>query len=293
MVILDTEADRYLDRSRFMEPRMSHLLANLADPAFFESVSRGLELITKNVAEIDECAEALVGSAAGRGRNVLRAVAAEEAAKYLILLDAVRCPRIRQQERVQQLKRFNRHLAKGIYAEVVDIRPADYAEVLNYIKGLRQAYYLDGPNDVDWIFRNSIEANREQALYVDYIRSDDGTDWFDPTYLDDVRSSRPAVIDLIEAMQRIGFGTAEGLGVVAAVWRNSEFEPSTPFHRLKKRIEMTISDMIERGLGSAASDGDRRRVAVTWPFPLWEAELEKVDVDRRALRDVQARWSPT
>lgn len=276
-----------------MEPRMSHLLANLTDPAFFDGVSRGLELITKNVAEIDQCAQALVGSAAGRGRNVLWAVAAEEAAKYLILLDAVRCPRIRQSERAQQLKRFNRHLAKGIYAEVVDIRPADYAEVLDYIKGLRQAYYLDGPNDVDWVFRNSIEATREQALYVDYIRSDDGTDWFDPTYLDDVRLSRPAVIDLIEAMQRVGFGTAEGLSVVAAVWRNSELEPSTPFHLLSERIEMTISDMVEHELGNGASDGDRHRISASWPFPLWEAELEKVDVDRRALRDVQARWSPT
>lgn len=275
-----------------MEPRMSHLLANLADPAFFASVSQGLELIVKNVAEIDECAQALVGSAAGRGRNILWAVAAEEAAKYLILLDAVRCPKNRPADRAQQLKRFNRHLAKGIYAEVVDIRPADYAEVLDYIKVLRQEYYLDGPNDVDWIFRNSIEANREQALYVDYIKSDDGTDWFDPTYLDDVRLSRPAVIDLIEAMQRVGFGTAEGLGIVAAVWRKSEFEPSTPFHWLKERIVLTISDMTERGLGSTASDGDRHRISATWPFPLWGAELEKADVDRRDLRDIQARWSP-
>ena len=31
-------------------------------------------------------------------------------------------------------------------------------------------YDLDGPNRVDWIFPNSIVAERDQALYVDYVR---------------------------------------------------------------------------------------------------------------------------
>lgn len=275
-----------------MEPRMSHLLANLADPDFFEGVSRGLHLVMKNVTRIDECARSLDGDAAGRGRSILWAVAAEEAAKYLILLDAVRCPRSRQAERARQLKRFNRHLAKGIYAEVVDIRPADYVEVLRYIEMLRRAYYLDGPNDVDWIFRNSVEAEREQALYVDYIKADDGTDWFDPTRFDGIAQSRPSVVDLIEAMHRTGFGTNEGVQIVARIWRDLTPGPSTRIRPIVERIEATITQMVERKCAPAASDRDRHRISDCWTFPLWEAELDKVEVDRAVLKDRQAQWTP-
>lgn len=274
-----------------MEPRMSHLLANLPDVSFFDRVSRGLQLIMNNVAEIDECARAIEGDSAGRGRSILWAVAAEEAAKYLIL-DAVRCPRRRQEERAQQLKRFNRHLAKGIYAEVVDIRPADYAELLGYIEALRQAYYLDGPNDVDWIFRNSIEAEREQALYVDYIETDEGADWFDPTRYDAIAVSRPSVIDLIEAMHHTGFGTPEGIGILAKVWRDFEPEPSMPIGPVWERIELTIGRMLQSGVASGSEDRHKHLIWDAWTFPLWSADLDKVDVDRDQLRERQERWSP-
>lgn len=271
---------------------MSHLLANLPDPAFFDTVSRGLQLIMNNVEKIDDCAGALSGDSAGRGRSILWAVAAEEAAKYLILLDAVRCPRGRQEERTRQLKRFNRHLAKGIYAEVVEIRPADYAEVLAYIEMLRQAYYLDGPNDADWIFRNSIEAGREQALYVDYIKTDEGADWFDPTGYDAIAVNRPSVIDLIEAMHHTGFGTTQGISIVASVWRDLNLEPSTRIGPTWERIEETLNQMVQSGVANGASDRDAHLIWDCWTFPLWEADLDKVEVDRDQLRERQARWSP-
>ena len=39
---------------------------------------------------------------------------------------------------------------------------------------LRREFYLDGPNDVDWIFRNQILDSRESRLYVDLIADEEG-----------------------------------------------------------------------------------------------------------------------
>ncbi len=274
-----------------MKPRMSHLMANLTDKDLLREVSVGLDLVAKNVTNIESCADALQGASAGRGRSILRAVGAEEAAKYLILLDAVRCPRNRPAERAAQLKRFNRHLAKGIYAEVAEIRPADYAEVLRYIEMLRQAYYLDGPNDVDWIFRNSIEADREQALYVDYVSTDEGVAWFDPTHLDDI-SRRPLVIELVLAMHRTGFGSVDGVTIVADEWREFAFEPSTGVAPLMERTKRTLDRMIQLEDGHVSSGRDLHLIWDIWTFPLWNTDLEKEQVDLEELRSRQSQWSP-
>jgi hypothetical protein len=46
------------------------------------------------------------------------------------------------------------------------MRPADFREVRERINWLRRSHYLDGPNDVDWIFRNQLFSQRrfEQDL---------------------------------------------------------------------------------------------------------------------------------
>jgi hypothetical protein len=88
-------------------------------------------------------------------------IAEEEAGKFLILLDAVRCGRKRQKVFAEQLERSHDRLAKGLYVATVSIRPAISAELLSYLEGLRVQLYLDGPNDVDWIFRNEVLSGRE------------------------------------------------------------------------------------------------------------------------------------
>jgi hypothetical protein len=50
---------------------------------------------------------------------------------------------------------------------VIAGRPADVAKVRGYADSLRRTLYLDGPNEVDRIFRNVVEAEREESLYAD------------------------------------------------------------------------------------------------------------------------------
>lgn len=99
-----------------MRVRASRDLASLPDAEFFETVAEGLGLIVKNIARVYEGAATLSEAGQKHVSRVLSMIAEEEAAKYLILIDAVRCPKQPPSRLSNQLGRFNQHLAKGLYA---------------------------------------------------------------------------------------------------------------------------------------------------------------------------------
>jgi hypothetical protein len=82
----------------------------------------------------------------------------------LILLDLVRLGWRDHSKVKAQISPFYDHLGRCIYVEVLESRPADFAEVRRMVEDMRQAYFLDGPNDVDWIFRNELLSSREEGL---------------------------------------------------------------------------------------------------------------------------------
>ena len=92
-------------------------------------------------------------------RSLLGAIL-EVAGKFLIFVDAARLGRPSQRKLRDQLKRAGDHLAKGLYAKATEIRPADFKELLGFLEPERATLYLDGPNDVDSIFRNEILSSR-------------------------------------------------------------------------------------------------------------------------------------
>src|SRR5437867_4176591 len=96
-------------------------LVQLSDSEFFSAIAEGLRLVMRNVARLRDGATVLGRSEHRHASRVLSAIAEEEASKFLILLDAVRCPR--DYRLPEQLDRFSSHLAKGIYAKVCGMRP--------------------------------------------------------------------------------------------------------------------------------------------------------------------------
>lgn len=133
-----------------MDPRRVVDIARLSDAAFFVEVAAGLPLIHENAVRIWESVLVLAERKHYRAAQILKTVALEEAAKYLILLDAVRCPRKPDMKKFSdQLKKFYAHLARGLYAEICDWRPADLRELRVNIERECRTYYLDGPHDVD------------------------------------------------------------------------------------------------------------------------------------------------
>ena len=144
-------------------------LEQFADKRLFEELSEGMPLIVDNAARLDDTAHRLHRDGEFRASEIMRGFAEEEAAKFLILIDYVRCPR-NSEHRTQVLKRFYGHVAKRIHAMACSYpRIASFGELSELVESECRPWYLDGPNGVDWISPNSIAAEREQGLYVDYV----------------------------------------------------------------------------------------------------------------------------
>ena len=280
-----------------VQPRSIHLLASLSDAMFLPKIATGLQLLREHVAELDAGVNLLVESSQWRCSEAVRVIAEEEAAKFLILLDAVRCSNKDHARRVQQLVRFNQHLAKGIYARICEIRPATFGEVVGYIDHFRSDLYLDGPNDVDWIFRNEIDAAREERIYVDYIKSDEGETWYSPSSWDVVTSSfggekSRTVVRLVDLMARAGLADALGLRVVADVWRDFDPVADTHWQEVLRRNRETLVGLRDAGLFSSDfTPSDASYLADRWTFPLHGAGMTCIKIDVKSLRDRQEGWA--
>lgn len=88
-----------------------------------------------------------------RGAWILDQLASEEAAKFLMLLDAASCPR--ELLKGHLVRRFYDHLTRAIYVAACHWKPGSFREFRSYVERERQSHYLDGPNGLDWIYRNS------------------------------------------------------------------------------------------------------------------------------------------
>ena len=157
-----------------MQARALKSLMELPVAKRHDAIVEGLGLLVEHVTTLTDDLVYLTDGSRPRGALMLEAQAQEEAAKVLILLDLVRLGWRDPLKVKAQIARFYDHLSRCIYAEVSKMRPADLAEVRRMVEDMRQAYYLDGPNDVDWIFRNQLLSSREDGLYVDYVRYEDG-----------------------------------------------------------------------------------------------------------------------
>lgn len=268
-----------------------------ADDRFFQEIGSGLELIAQHASRLAEAAVRLAEDHQGRAMRVMELIASEEAAKYLVLLDAVRCPIHPPRRRVRQLKRFNNHLPKGIYAASVNARPAHFGELLGFIRSMRQAFYLDGPTGMDWIFRNEVRSRREEALYVDYVEAEMEHRWWAPHPVwDDPSMTRmhvvPRVVKLVEAMNIAGFHAVPSLRTIANMWRAFDPDPDTHTTELRGRIVATLEELEEQGWPEATTSEVLSTILEAWPFPLWNQELSEIEVNPDDLRRQRDSFDP-
>ncbi len=272
-----------------MRTRAIRDLAQLPDKVVFEELSTGLDLVFKNASRLDEDAQALWDEGRSQGSEILTAICAEEAAKFLILIDAIRCPSDRLSS---QLKRFYNHLAKGIYVECCEWRADSLGQLDSYVREELAEFYLDGPSDIDWIFRNRILSQREEQLYVDYIVTDDGQYWTEPRReeLFPLRL-KPRVLALIGAMHAAGFATSKALETIAVIWRPVRMNDDFPWHELSDLNTKTV-DVISSLIGSPVPAEDYEQIIDLWPFPLYSLDLREIPVAKEDLRKRQRASSP-
>lgn len=259
----------------------------------FDAIAEGLEHLAEHVEHLRDDLIHVAEAKRPRGTAVLSVAAEEEAAKVLILLDAVRMDQADQATLKRQFSRFYRHLARCIYAEIVPMRPATFGEVIRLVDLMRRSHYLDGPTGVDWIFQNELITRREQALYVDYVADADGNAhwWTTPGQLDDAHLwYSTAVQDLVGALHRVGCTSRAGLDVIAETWAGKSLDENTPWHEAADLNCQVGNSLIECHLvGSDATQEDADLVGNRWPFPLGMIEIEEVPVSRSELEAERER----
>jgi AbiV family abortive infection protein len=280
------------------EPRRICDLAQLDDNDLFAEIATGLDLIHENALRLCVGVDLLAQHEHFRSAEILKGLALEEAAKYLILIDAVRCPRRGDSTLFSDhLWKFSNHLPRCIYAEVCDWRPVDFREVSEGIAREREGHYLDGPSGADWIFRNDIVRSREEALYVDYVADDDGTHrWVSPQTMERLSARmffyEPVAVRLIRALHEAGFGTAAGLAAIAELWRPWVVSEDTHTSVLEDMIAETIAASQEAGVPPPSNDAAYGTILERWPFPLYAVSMKPVKTSKAELREIQKHSHP-
>ena len=267
-------------------------LANFKDDRLFNEVSEGIKLIVQNAISLDNAAKSLHREKQFRISNIIRGFSEEEAAKVLILIDLVRCPS-KQQQRVKVANRFYNHLIKRIYASTCSYpRIVSFGELIQLIEMIGRRYCLDGPNNVDWIFRNSIIAEREEALYVDYVQ--DITEvqgdffWSEPfqASLEMSNYETSACVKLSYFLSEAGACSPEGLAAIADLWRSFEPAPETDRTEIWNLIQITLEQLSKLGAGKE-SEAYASFIARHWSFPLWSLKIEDICAEPKKLEELR------
>jgi len=251
----------------------------------FPVLVEGANLLVEHVATLRRTTAHLLERNDPRGAAILDAVAIEEAAKILILLDFARAGTKVQARLKQTVRHFYDHVARGIYAEVALMAPANYAEIREMVEYLRPALYRDGPEGFEWVFRNRIEARREEITYVDFIRDDESTRWVTPGTRDASPIWQPShVTDVVVAMQHAGLYSHQGFDAIAAAWHDVVIEDDLHWQDVRgKNVE--ILDAVGRaGLQQAQLTERELSLAVErWSFPMFDLDLRKRRVEDAEL----------
>lgn len=271
-----------------MKTRQFKQLAGVSKSRRAALVLEGLRLIASNVTslaqELDRCNEAQATRASRLAYNAGR----EEAGKFLILLDVWRAPDASGAQIAQQFDRAKRHLEKLIYAQVADYSLASQSELLRAINRHRQSHYLDGPNDHDWIFRNELIAERENALYVDLVESEGDLEWWAPSDYD-LTMPEPFSMRLVRELERTELLTPAGLDVLMRAWKG--FNPHADSHSAewRKRTWEALSAFPETNLEDGTATASASFVVQQWPMPLVELDLHEDSVPPEKLRAIRER----
>lgn len=256
-----------------------------------DAIAEGLELLVEHVSTLNDDLAFLAAEGRSRGAGALEAQAQEEAAKVLILLDLVRMGWRDQKLAARQISRFYDHLARCIYAEVSKMRPAKFSEIRSLVDDMRETHYLDGPNDMDWIFRNRLLSSREEDLYVDYVQHEDGATWVTPAQRHRLGFwPNTAVQKLVLGMHRSGVTSRQGLDVLASVWSGQVIENATRWPVVAGLNHKVLAQLHDDGVVlPEGTSADARRVINQWTFPLHGLELREIDVKIKDLQDRRER----
>jgi hypothetical protein len=272
-----------------MKARQIHALGNVPLPERYSLVAEGVAHLVAHIENLAGAAQEV------RDRYPLQAAIldsamAEEAAKVLILVDYWRAGTNDSKVLRRQLGWFYSHLARGIYVQAATISAGHFGELKGYVETLRASRYLDGPNDVDWVFRNVIESTREGLLYVDYVGDEEGFRWVTPANSYPLEWPARTALDLVRAMTHVGMLTEAGLRAVHRVWRGIEMNNDTHWPDHHRTVRELLFELDTQGVISTdTTDRDFEVLQDQWTFPMTSLDLRRREVSDAEIREQRER----
>ncbi|MGZ8175878.1 MULTISPECIES: AbiV family abortive infection protein [Methylobacter] len=267
-------------------------LAQLNDTDLFQQVAIGLEKIYEHCIELNKTSELLAKNKDYRAFNIIEAVKNEEAAKYLILIDVLRCPRkIDKPYFTRQLSKFNDHLAKIIYSELCSWKPSYYEELCGYISRDINKFYLDEYTDENYFFRNRLINERENFFYVDYTEHRGERRWIYPEnnvpatlFCDDEYTNPSAVMQMVKSLHRIGISKYESIKIFSEFWREFKFSNETLYGVFYEANQECFKHIYEKNLfNEDVTQSDYDLIISEFPFPLYKEEITLINIDKGKL----------
>lgn len=268
-------------------------IAHLPHAARLAFLAEGLPLIVRSALDYWRAAERLEGQL--REAEIVGRNAEEEAAKALILIDLVRCPPKRAAAHAGRLMGyFYNHLSRLIWADMCGASVDSLAEIQHYADMERTSHYLDGPNDVDWVYANAKLHRREAQLYVDIESDDAGTlRWSAPAEGFGIGIFKPAAVQAAEALLELGACSAAGLEIVSRIWSQEYFEAASTQSVAKRLTQETLAALVDAGLPlESATDEHVQALYRFWPMPMYNVDFTLLQVEVATLRAEQAAWTP-
>jgi hypothetical protein len=272
-------------------------LEQMAEHSKREAVAFGLTKIAENINSLLTEAKH-IDNMAPRASTILTQIAAEEAGKGFLIVDYMRPYRsVSPEQRSHHLRSVYSHLARGIYVEYYLTRPDAFSEVESIINFYRASHYLDGPSDVDWIFRNEIEEKRERQLYVDLMSDEQGLSWYAPTDLwkrlakvGSVHSFEPTICKLFLLMHQSGFFQEKALNVMAEIWKNVIIHSTTRWAQYMSVNHNFLRQCGMQGILSQTANNEAlARVADEFLYPLCGLDLGRRNVPIDQLQQRRIR----
>lgn len=159
------------------------------------------------------------------------------------------------------------------------------------MESCRPELYLDGHESILWTFRNQILQKREDRLYVDYVRTDDGRHWATPAYelslLGDAGEplySGPQ--RLAEAFHNLGIENPDALAVVAKIWRAVNIADNLDICEIRAMTKRTLDEL--DGKRFLVKDTEAMAIVIDrWLFPLYALDLRPLEVDKKELKEAR------
>lgn len=248
-----------------------------------EFIAKGLPIILVSAQSL-WCASRSLGDEMPRESGVLRGLAAEESAKALILIDAVRCPRHRAPSRLGAiLGSFYSHLARLIYAGSVLFPLVNVRQLQEHVDLQRKDYYSKEAGG-EATLPNQHLYHREGLLYTDVLAGESGElSWSDPFEIirstDSVASKEISQLSLqlVEAMATLGIFSLQGLKATSEVWGKVEFAGPEGHLDAAELVQELVDRLVREDLPMEGSvDPHLQTLLDYWRLPMYNLNFKKV-----------------